>query len=172
MEEWLIENKDWFVPFATLLCAAFGGWWAGRKRIGIEVLSKNRQEWINDLRKQVSEFTSISTKMPVDIIYKKITTTYNINDKNEIIEKISRLAIIRDYLILLLNPDEKDSQNINTSIQNIMSIINDLNNKDKQELSETILQEFNKEILHKIEELTKNTQKVLKTEWERVKKGV
>lgn len=172
MEEWLIENKDWFVPFATLLCAAFGGWWAGRKRIGIEVLSKNRQEWINDLRKQVSEFTSISTKMPVDIIYKKITTTYNINDKNEIIEKISRLAIIRDYLILLLNPDEKESQNINTSIQNIMSIINDLNNKDKQELSETILQEFNKEILHKIEELTKNTQKVLKTEWERVKKGV
>lgn len=172
MEEWLIENKDWFVPFATLLCAAFGGWWAGRKRIGIEVLSKNRQEWINDLRKQVSEFTSISTKMPVDIIYKKITTTYNINDKHEIIEKISRLAIIRDYLILLLNPDEKDSQNINTSIQNIMSIINDLNNKDKQELSETILQEFNKEILHKIEELTKNTQKVLKTEWERVKKGV
>lgn len=172
MEKWIIENKDWVVPFATLLCAAFGGWWAGRKRIGIEVLSKNRQEWINDLRKQVSEFTSISTKMPVDIIYKKITTTYNINDKNEIIEKISRLAIIRDYLILLLNPDEKDSQNINTSIQNILSIINDLNNKDKQELSETILQEFYKEILHKIEELTKNTQKVLKTEWERVKKGV
>ncbi|OCG01731.1 hypothetical protein [Gilliamella sp. wkB308] len=56
MTEWIIENKDWIVPISVALLSLFGsllgGWLSGKKRIGIEVLSKNRQEWINDLRKK------------------------------------------------------------------------------------------------------------------------
>ena len=176
MTEWIIENKDWIVPISVALLSLFGsllgGWLSGKKRIGIEVLSKNRQEWINDLRKQVSEFTSISLKMPADIIYKKLTTENRITDETEITEKMSKLATKRDYLILLLNPDEKDSQDINTSIQEIISILSDLNSKNKQDLSVIIVEEFKKNIVAKIRKLTKSTQILLKTEWERVKKGV
>ena len=143
-----------------------------KAKIGVEVLSKNRQEWINDLRKQVSEFTSISLKMPADIIYKKLTTENRIIDETEITEKMNKLVAKRDYLILLLNPDEKNSQDINTSIQEIISILIDLNSKNKQDLSVIIIEEFNKNILDKIRKITKSTQIVLKTEWERVKKGV
>lgn len=176
MEKWILENKDWVVPLSvallSLVGAALGSWWAGRKRIGIEVLSKNRQEWINDLRRQVSEFTSVATELAVDIVDKKMTTKYEISEQREIIKNIHKLIIIRDYLILLLNPDEKDSQNININIKDTLITINVLHNTDKQKISDGIAIKHSEKIVSHITKLTKNTQLVLKTEWKRVKKGV
>ena len=55
-KEQIVENEKWAVPILvvilSLIGAALGGWLAGRKRIGIEILSKNRQEWVNSLRVQ------------------------------------------------------------------------------------------------------------------------
>lgn len=176
MEKWILENKDWVVPLSvallSLVGAALGGWWAGRKRIGIEVLSKNRQEWINDLRRQVSEFISEATGLSVDIVAKKLTTEYEISEQLEIIRKIQKIMIIRDYLILLLNPNEKDSQNIINNIKNTIILLKELHETNKQNISRGIATKKAKEIESHITKLTKNTQLVLKTEWKRVKKGI
>lgn len=176
MTEWIIENKDWIVPISVALLSLFGsllgGWLSGKKRIGIEVLSKNRQEWINDLRKKVSEFTSLTEKASLDITRKKMTTKYDINDQQEIIEIIFNLMIIRDYLILLLNPNEENSKLIYANIRNILALIQAFNNMDRQSLLEGVAYRYAQNILVEIEKLTKNTQLVLKTEWERVKKGI
>lgn len=176
MTEWIIENKDWIVPISVALLSLFGsllgGWLSGKKRIGIEVLSKNRQEWINDLRKKVSEFTSLTEKASLDITQKKMTTKYDINDQQEIIEIIFNLMIIRDYLILLLNPNEENSKLIYANIRNILALIQAFNNMDRQSLFEGVAYRYAQNILVEIEKLTKNTQLVLKTEWERVKKGI
>lgn len=176
MTEWIIENKDWIVPISVALLSLFGsllgGWLSGKKRIGIEVLSKNRQEWINDLRKKVSEFTSLTEKASLDITQKKMTTKYDINDQQEIIEIIFNLMIIRDYLILLLNPNEENSKLIYANIRNILALIQAFNNMDRQSLFEGVAYRYAQNIIVEIEKLTKNTQLVLKTEWERVKKGI
>ena len=43
---------------------------------------------------------------------------------------------------------------------------------DRQSLLEGVAYRYAQNILVEIEKLTKNTQLVLKTEWERVKKGI
>ena len=176
MTEWIIENKDWIVPISVALLSLFGsllgGWLSGKKRIGIEVLSKNRQEWINDLRKKVSEFTSLTEKASIDITRKKMTTTYDINDQQEIIEIILNIMVIRNYLILLLNPNEENSKLIHANISKILVLIQNFNDIDRQSLLGEELNQYPYNISIEIEKLTKNTQLVLKTEWERVKKGI
>lgn len=176
MEKWILENKDWVVPLSvallSLVGAALGGWWAGRKRIGIEVLSKNRQEWINDLRRQVSEFISLAMDLSDEIVNKKLTTKYEISEQREIIKKIYKIIFIRDYLILLLNPDENDSQNIIINIENTIATINKLHNTNMQNYSMEIATKYALKIEGHITKLTKSTQLVLKTEWKRVKKGI
>lgn len=145
-----------------MLCAGIGGWWSGRKRLGIEVLSKNRQEWINDLRKQVARFTSISAKMALNIV--------GSTEDKHLLDEMTELTIIRDYLLLLLNPQEEKSKKINESISNIMNHIvriKNLNNDDNpNEITSYI-----KKIPVLLDELTKNTQDILKEEWKRVKEG-
>ncbi|OCG01730.1 hypothetical protein [Gilliamella sp. wkB308] len=101
-----------------------------------------------------------------------MTTKYDINDQQEIIEIIFNLMIIRDYLILLLNPNEENSKLIYANIRNILALIQAFNNMDRQSLFEGVAYRYAQNILVEIEKLTKNTQLVLKTEWERVKKGI
>lgn len=173
MTEWIIENKDWIVPILVALLSLFGsllgGWLSGKKRIGIEVLSKNRQEWINDLRKKTAEIyyylydsmylvsgdSSSDTNIPEHIEKLK----YNLNEANK----------IHGYLLLLLNPNEDSYLKINNLIVRgklcINSLIIDIN---KNNNVIPTLEKFN----DICEEILSSTQSILKTEWKRVKKGI
>ena len=171
MEKWILENKDWVVPLSvallSLVGAALGGWWAGRKRIGIEVLSKNRQEWINDIRHVICDF--------IDIAISSATKYVENLDYQEFSNQARKLDHKRHYLALLLNPNEDNSIKINELAYAIVerhalliSLIG-INKKisDKQKVQDTI-----NLLISNTNELVAITQKVLKTEWERVKKGV
>ncbi|WP_392559665.1 hypothetical protein [Orbus mooreae] len=173
MEEWLIENKDWFVPFATLLCAAFGGWWAGRKRIGIEVLSKNRQEWIKEVRLCTSKIDSFVASFYLEFTHehtKDIEISFDFFPK-----KTKEMYDLMTYLKLLLNPNEDKSKKVIDCLNIISSEINNCYgltpalfgaDNDQNKIIEQIR---NANIESK--KMTYLISDILKEEWEKVKKG-
>lgn len=150
-------------------------------KIGVEVLSKYRQEWINNLRRKASEFISLVRK----------TTTLHIeiyNSKSEY-QRISQKNLydtvyIYDYIKLLLNPIEDISKDIINKMNEIhmpfseICILfskNDFSVRDEygllpSDLSRDILN-YQIEINHLLDEYNTLIQTILKSEWERVKKG-
>ncbi|WP_018122073.1 hypothetical protein [Wohlfahrtiimonas chitiniclastica] len=80
-----------------------------RKKREIEVLSKNRQEWINDLRKNMAEYLQLVYNMK----------SYNYDHQNNIVftpqlvteENHNRLLYITSYVTLLLSPQAKTIKN-------------------------------------------------------------
>lgn len=175
MEKWILENKDWVVPLSvallSLVGALIGGWLSGRKRIGIEVLSKNRQEWIHLLRNRVTEFLSKSSELFEAYSYANYVEVYK---QNESPPNLLKLQELYNYLELLLNLNENKSNKILSSCHDIIAFFYSVRETNPSLINmnssewgkwETKLSEYQRE-------LTKNTQDVLKEEWERVKKGV
>jgi hypothetical protein len=110
------------------------------------VLSDNRQSWINELRELISELISLINLHLID--------PNNINSEDA--KRINFLIVKSEFM---LNPI-KDLEYIN-SIRDLKNLIFDLSR-------EKITYESSQE---KIELLKENTKKTLKTEWERVKNG-
>lgn len=171
MTEWIIENKDWIVPISVALLSLFGsllgGWLSGKKRIGIEVLSKNRQEWINDLRHVISDFIDIAISSSAKYVENL--------EYQEFSNQARKLDHKRYYLALLLNPNENDSITINelatTITKHHASLIRIIGIHKKIPDSQKVQDAINL-LMIDINNLVDITQKILKTEWERVKKGV
>lgn len=120
-----------------------------RKKV---VLSGNRQEWINTLRNSIAELLSIHSATGLFIRHGFS------NDMTEIKERLQEIAFLQHKIELLLNPNEKDSKLL-------MEKIWQLNN-----VSKTTEEETDDAMYITIQdEIVSITQKVLKTEWERVK---
>lgn len=114
------------------------------RNIKSEVISRNRQDWINNLRINISEFISLC------IILSKV----NEHIVNSAEDKWERFFAVRSIISLLINPKEDDHQQLDGLIEKATQSI--LNN--------------NKEVLKNIRpEVIKLSQQILKREWERVK---
>lgn len=169
--KWFLENQSWIIPLLVTLLSLFGaligGWLSGRKKIGIEVISKNRQDWIHELRDIVKDFLTKSSELF------KIYSGKNY-EKNRSSPTLSTLTELFNYLELLLNPNESESNEILTSCQKIIEFFADLEEEilPLNGLNSSEISNFDSRLHSYQKELTKNTQNVLKTEWERVKKGI
>jgi len=169
--KWFLENQSWIIPLLVTLLSLFGaligGWLSGRKKIGIEVISKNRQDWIHELRDIVKDFLTKSSELF------KIYSGKNY-EKNRSSPTLSTLTELFNYLELLLNPNESESNKILTSCQKIIEFFADLEEEilPLNGLNSSEISNFDSRLYSYQKELTKNTQNVLKTEWERVKKGI
>lgn len=123
-----LENQSWIIPLLVTLLSLFGaligGWLSGRKKIGIEVISKNRQDWIHELRNIVKDFLTQSSKL------------------------------FQFYPGIFCNKNYKK----NAPFPTLFTL--------------TELYNFESRLYSYQKELTKNTQTILKAEWERVKKGI
>lgn len=125
------------------------------KQIRSTVLSKNRQDWINSLRDNVSMF--ISSGFALLLMTKK--TQYN-----EIRAKIEELLQYSSKIKLLINPKEDDHANLVLKVDQVVyQVIGEFtakNGNDKQgvEIAKTL-----------INELIILSQIIFKREWERVK---
>jgi hypothetical protein len=114
------------------------------RNIKAEVISRNRQDWINTLRISISEFISLC------IILSKV----NEHIVNSAEDKWERFFALRSKISLLINPKEDDHQQLDELIEKATQFI--LNN--------------NKEGFRNIRrEIIKLSQQILKREWERVK---
>lgn len=169
-----------------------------KAKIGIEVLSKNRQEWINDLRKQIALFVSLTNSSIVDIPKKHALIGMKIlkrqgkteNEKyeldydgvHEFIAFTQEITITLNKLFinveLMLNPYEENNKKIIDLMIDIQSSISDLycyflpDNLLPKDLDKNLTpKEISLSIQDDSQKLTNKVITILKIEWERVKKG-
>lgn len=114
----------------------------------MEVLSKNRQAWINNLRDEVSRYIGFCQSA-------YFAHNGNATVKSKLPENLTRIVEIRAKINLLLNPTEENSKILTEQMNSLSDIIKE--HKDVEKLRE------------QISDITKVTQKILKEEWEKVK---
>lgn len=139
-----------------------------------QVLSTNRQEWINNLRDNIAKFISL---LGVEISIRNLFNAQRQSSRNdgniidtyqnslESKQKISQLSI---EIELMLNPAELTSKAI---LQCIRELRNMINNEVPLMLS-TEGSVVNIEYKNKTRSLIRVTQRCLKNEWKRVKAGI
>ena len=150
------EQLNIVVPAITTIAGATIGaaisYLVGRQQFKANVVSANRQTWINTLRDTVSEYQSSVSRMTVFLSMGKINS-------DEFRERLDRLIFLDSKIKLLANPNEANHQNLVEIVSSLRSI------------SEEAKDEELKRMLSLQDELTVITQKILKSEWERIKKG-
>jgi hypothetical protein len=142
-------------PLATLLATR----WQNRtsldttkREIAATVVSANRQKWIDELRNSIAAFQSLSG----ELLYRR---TLGESGKWYDDPRFERVTELRFKIALLINPREEDHQNLLALVDRRLNL-----------LSVAPAQEVSKEGQEISAELTSVAQKVLKREWERVKK--
>lgn len=163
-----------------------------RFRVNIEVLSKNRQDWINDLRKHMAEyidlFNSVDRAKENTI---KLTNPLPIDDAKTINDIKNKTIALYYYIILLVsnkartkNDKVTDNFIIMLDLAHHSLLKNDTCFKDEFEKINNVVNDNNPDNTTKYtydcsqktfdlisEQLNICTQKLLKQEWERVKNG-
>ena len=125
-----------------------------RKRFSAEVLSKNRQEWINTLRNSIAEYLSY--------IHTWSAFAYLASKDNKV-DHVEKLILLSHQIQLLINPSEEKHQRL---VQEMSKIFNEFVRFYDEESSgdENKMREITNEIV-------KLSQAIFKEEWERVKSG-
>ena len=149
-----------------------------KQRLGIEVKSKHRQDWINSLRKDISLICTKSNYINYDL--REILRIDHIQGSqsnktfSEYIHEYGRIDSSHFNVKLFLNPKESDHINLDNEINmlkvNLKDFINHNLKPDNQINPDNYLLIRNK-IENNIAEITKLAQKIFKDEWERIKKG-
>ncbi|HOI29912.1 MAG TPA: hypothetical protein PLZ15_09170 [Melioribacteraceae bacterium] len=114
-----------------------------------QVLSGNRQDWINTLRDALSEFLSILFMISQAKLSKE-------ND----LEKSETLLLLRFKISLLLNPQEDDHRQLDTFLDQGIKYLSAISKKE----------EPNRQFSEIKSDIITLSQTILKREWERVKK--
>ncbi len=119
-----------------------------KRQINSSVLSKNRQEWINTLRDSISEFISAITM----IEDKNISTNEQLDSHTT---KLERILYINTKINLLINANEEDHILLAEKLKRLLELYVKPDNNEK---------------ITVIDDTVELSQKILKREWERVKK--
>lgn len=161
-----IESIPILVAVISAGSALFGvtigsvcSYFISKQQIKATVLSGNRQQWINTLRDCIADF---QTKARIAIVEADLAnheeTSAAANAANHD-EAMKTMRLLANKITLLINPKETDHAELILSLKELEShcINGDPGNREK----ESILQE----------KITSIGQRILKREWERVKKG-
>lgn len=139
----------------TALCAVLLGplvsMWSERTRTRVAVLSGNRQAWINELRVLIAQFMSVVYYINSTRQHAEAQSTHN--------EKKERLLLIHSTIALMVNPNEAEHKDLLAELIKLVTLTLNANIADHQEAMKGALAR-----------LTKCSQHVLKSEWERVKR--
>lgn len=137
------------------LCSYF----ISQQQIKSTVLSGNRQQWINTLRDCIADF---QTKARIVVVetdlanYPQTSMAANATNHDDAMKAIHFLV---NKIALLINPEEKDHANLILNIEQLKSHCIDEGASDRDK--ELLLQNA----------ITAIGQRILKREWERVKRG-
>ncbi len=143
----------------TALCAVLIGplvaLWAANIQTRVAVLSNNRQTWINNLRDAISEFSSTVRMLGLT------------EDPSVRFKMVERIAYLEAKIKLFLNASEDDHKKlIELVVDARTATIKRLDQAKDSEQATSFLDKMKSSL----DELTDVSQRVLKREWERVKK--
>ncbi len=149
-----------------------------KQRLGIEVKSKHRQDWINSLRKDISLICTKANYISFDIReILRIEHIQNPDNKRTFREYICEYGKIDSShfnVKLFLNPKEKEHIDLDGEINdlknNLKSFINE-NLKPDIQISSGNYLKLREKIEGNIVKITTLSQSIFKKEWERIKKG-
>jgi len=126
-----------------------------KRQISASTVTISRQHWINDLRDAIADFNAKAS-----MIYGLKSNNYA--DEHSI-PKIEELVQLNYKIELLINPNEEDHAKIVKIVDHITTSL--------CRLAKVRAEKIGSDLDGKKEELISLAQKVLKSEWERVKKG-
>ena len=124
--------------------------------------SEFRQQWINEIREEISNYLSLLYQYKIAwIIFKETSEDNNfVVFFKENIEKIKEINKYKETIVFRLNDDDKDDKKLIQLIKEINDILEEKETIDNDELFKNY---------H--ENIVKKSKNLLKLEWERVKKG-
>jgi hypothetical protein len=140
-------------PIVTILVA--------RRQFNANVLSANRQKWIDSLRDMLAELISLM----VAILVVKAGWKGNWNKgmgalaaDSSLLSKLERVVLVQWKVRLLINPNETDHLELYRAIELAFKRIQSEETHEAESEAD-------------IENITRIAQKILKREWQRVKRG-
>ena len=145
-----MDNKDYFYALGIIATLVLGIWnliqghHATRKASFINTVTSQRVLWIEQMRQDVSKFVGLTLTL-------HMTTIHEDTPRLEIHKEIDRLCYV---IRLRLNPNDTPDRKIAALIKNIQTLTKDSNRT---------------ELLSSLEQLTQETQEMLKDEWDKVK---
>ena len=130
-----------------------------RQQFRATVLSANRQQWINTLRDCIADF---QTKAKIAVVEADLAehdeTSFAANEKNHD-EAMKTMRFLANKVALLLNPNEADHSELISLLKRLEDHC--INGDPSDRKTEGELQDS----------ITSTGQRILKREWERVKRG-
>lgn len=120
-----------------------------RRQIEIAVLSKNRQEWINALRREIAEFLHLLVHAHTTMAAFVSPQSRSNEDTTSV---LSQLDLRQQTVRLMLNPREQDHRALLDAITSAASGL-----KSAEPIADAVA------------DIAERAQQVLKREWERVK---
>jgi len=131
-----------------------------RRQIGANLISANRQKWIEALRDHVAEVISLlSTGAFVKLAIARKDSGVTPGNV-ALLDKIQRLLLVRNKIVLLINPGEADHKALLDAIERPFA---------------RLWQEGEPDVIAAVEAdiaaITGHAQTILKREWIRVKRG-
>jgi hypothetical protein len=141
-------------PLVTLAVA--------RRQFNANVLSANRQKWIETFRDLLAEL--ISLLIAVLVVKSEWKGQWNkglglITSDPNLLLKLERIVLVQWKIRLLINPTEADHQELYRTIEMAFQRV------QSEEMHDG-------EVEAEIENVTRLAQTILKREWMRVKKGI
>jgi hypothetical protein len=150
----MIELLPAITSLGGVVVAAVVAVLVARQQFRGNVLSKNRQEWINKLRELLAEYDAILYDILANFRFGTA-----LKSKEEGVSTIMKANLIRCQIKLFINPNEVDHVAL---LDLISKLYNAASSQDDKQMKEFTKLE---------DEYVALAQRILKREWERVKKG-
>lgn len=130
-----------------------------RRQITANVISVNRQRWIEALRDHTAEFTALLAASAVFKMTRQGDTLREVGADLTLLEKVERIVLVQYQIRLLLNPTEADHRQFMDAVDSALKRVQVDADLDMVGL------------MSDIEAVTQRAQAILKREWLRVKRG-
>jgi len=148
------EQISLMIALSAVLISPFVSWKIAKKQISAQVISTNRQQWINELRDTISEFLRDAKSLSTGFL-----------SKEKAFSRFELMALNLNRMELLINPKEPDHAELIRLAQSTL-----------EHVRQTLIAKYaSKEVTNRTERKTAIAaippvaQRIFKQEWERVK---